>query len=348
MIKANNSYLIFDIPCDEFGKPLEKVTNGEISRKYLQKLFEIYLKYDELALKEKEKIVKINQLKAKGIRNEEKINRIVESYKRSEEVKSKRQKLRERDNKFLQEICINKSIKEAIDLLEGLIKNHQFLHENSNFKEVFDFYQLAFRSINSKEKRKQYDEKIEEERNIEFMNFAERNKANLEQKEIINEDLLYLGIHRDLSLPKNSYDLLYKNDECMLLINDRFFVTAVAQKERLSDIKSSAVLKRKELIEYALLLKQDKVWRNYTFISGKQSETVFKSDRQSAKKDEYFRVLVTALRNKILKERPMIGSFRAKGEGQFEELDDMNLFEKVEEFNNQKNNIKGELDKWAR
>lgn len=348
MIKANNSYLIFDIPCDEFGKPLEKVTNGEISRKYLQKLFEIYLKYDELALIEKEKVVKINQLKAKGIRNEEKINRIVESYKRSEEMKSKRQRLREKDNKFLQEICINKSIKEAIDLLEGLIKNHQFLHENSNFKEVFDFYQLAFRSINSSEKRKQYDEKIEEERNIEFMNFAERNKANLEQKEIINEDLLYLGIHRDLSLPKNSYDLLYKNDECMLLINDRFFVTAAAQKERLSDIKSSAVLKRKELIEYALLLKQDKVWRNYTFISGKQSETVFKSDRQSAKKDEYFRVLVTALRNKILKERPMIGSFRAKGEGQFEELDDMKLFEKVEEFNNQKNNIKGELDKWAR
>lgn len=348
MIKANNSYLIFDIPCDEYGKPLGKVTNGEIYRKYLQKLFQIYLKYDELALIEEEKRIKMNQLRAKGIRNEEKINKIIEAYKRSEEMKTKRQKLREKDNKFLSQVCINKSIKEAIGLLEGLINNHQFLHENNNFKEVFDFYQIAFNSINSKEKRKQYDEKLEEERNIEFMKFAEKNKANLRQKEVVDENILYLGIHRDLSLPKNSYDLLYKNDDCILLINDRFFVTEAIQKERLSDIKSSAVLKRKELIEYALLLKQDKAWRNYTFISGKQSETIFKSDRKETKKDEYFRILVTALKNKILKERPMIGSFRSKGEGQFEELDDMKLFEKVAEYNNQKNNIKGELDKWAR
>ena len=63
MIKANNSYLILDIHCDEYGRPLGKVTNSEIYRKYLQKLFQIYIKYDELALIEKEKRIKVNQLR---------------------------------------------------------------------------------------------------------------------------------------------------------------------------------------------------------------------------------------------------------------------------------------------
>lgn len=347
MIKANNSYLIFGIPCDQYGMPSREVTNDEINEKYLKKLFQIYLKYDELALIEKEKEEKIRQLKAKGIIDENEINKIVETYKRSNEMKIKRELLRKKDNEFFETMCSNKSISESIVLLEFLIENHDFLQQNGNFKEVFEFYKKAFCSINSMEKREKYDEILEEENNSQFMEFAERNKIDLIEKEIVDDDLLYLSIHRDLSASKQ-YDLLYNNDECILLINERLFAMTAIQKEKLSDIKRSAVLKRKELNEYALLLKQDKVWRNYKFISGKQTEKIFKGNMSDANKNHYFKLLVTALKNMIITERHMMGFFKPNQEGQFEEVKDMKLFEKVEEYNGQKNSVKGELDKWAR
>lgn len=355
MVKSNNSYKILGIACDEYGNP--QMSDEEVGKRYTELLIKSFVNYNMEMLIIQEEKSKKNELEEQGM-SEEEISKIAKRYSRSPEMKAKLKESEERDKRFISnylginyekleksksekntvrdfvnELSKQIDIESIINHIENLVYNHQFLQQHEVYKDTLELYKNAYRKIKDSQRRKKYNQELKESKD----EHEKQKEIHIERKEYSTPDTTFLGIHKNQNADCN-FKMLYGDNKRVLLSSNRYIILKAKNQEQISDIKSRASLEAQELIEYTVLTRKEGKMNSIKFISETEIEQFFaRKDIKLQDKKTYFRAILIALKNKIATHRPMLGKIKRKSaenlnQNEFEELYNIDLAEKVKEF----------------
>lgn len=355
MVKSNNSYKILGIACDEYGNP--QISDEDVGKRYAELLIKSFVNYNMEMLIIQEEKNKKNELEEQGM-SEEEISKIAKRYSRSPEMQVKLRASEEKDKRFISdylginyrkseksktgkntikdfvnELSKQKNIESIINQIENLVYNHQFLQQHEVYRDTLELYKNAYRKIKDSQRRRNYNQELKESKD----EHEKQKEIHIERKEYSTPDTTFLGIHKNQNADSN-FKMLYGDNKRVLLSSNRYIILKTKNQEQISDIKSKASLEAQKLIEYTVLTRKEGKMNSVKFISGTEIEQFFaRKDKKLQDKKTYFRAILMALKNKIATHRPMLGEIKRKSgensnQNEFEELYNIDLAEKVKEF----------------